>query len=146
GRPVELEPVGTSFRTWSRMLTEEAVRPERADELPLWADILLSSDVPLGTRALDPARDTNEYAGHTTVSLPAGVTEALLTSVPAAFHGRVNDVLLAGLALAVSRWRELRGVVAAGVLVDVEGHGREELAGADLSRTVGWFTSVHPVR
>jgi non-ribosomal peptide synthase protein (TIGR01720 family) len=31
--------------------------------------------------------------------------------------------------------------------VDVEGHGREPLtAGLDLSRTVGWLTSVHPVR
>jgi non-ribosomal peptide synthase protein (TIGR01720 family) len=33
------------------------------------------------------------------------------------------------------------------VLVDVEGHGREEIfAGIDLSRTVGWFTSLYPVR
>lgn len=33
------------------------------------------------------------------------------------------------------------------MLVDVEGHGREEdlAGGADLSRTVGWFTSVVPV-
>ena len=35
----------------------------------------------------------------------------------------------------------------AGVLVDVEGHGREEVsADIDLSRTVGWFTSLYPVR
>jgi len=33
------------------------------------------------------------------------------------------------------------------VLIDVEGHGREEvLADIDLSRTVGWFTSLFPVR
>ncbi|CAM5655801.1 Non-ribosomal peptide synthetase OS=Streptomyces rimosus subsp. rimosus (strain ATCC/ DSM 40260 / JCM 4667 / NRRL 2234) OX=1265868 GN=SRIM_034035 PE=4 SV=1 [Streptomyces rimosus subsp. rimosus] len=32
------------------------------------------------------------------------------------------------------------------MLVNVEGHGRHPVAGADLSRTVGWFTSVHPVR
>ncbi|MGJ3561975.1 hypothetical protein ACR6C2_42370 [Streptomyces sp. INA 01156] len=32
------------------------------------------------------------------------------------------------------------------VLVDVEGHGREELfADVDTSRTVGWFTTRHPV-
>jgi len=31
--------------------------------------------------------------------------------------------------------------------VDLEGHGREEfLSGVDLSRTVGWFTSLFPVR
>jgi nonribosomal peptide synthetase CepB len=33
------------------------------------------------------------------------------------------------------------------VLIDVEGHGRVPLRpGMDLSRTVGWFTGVHPVR
>ena len=31
--------------------------------------------------------------------------------------------------------------------IDLEGHGREEelVGGVDLSRTVGWFTSVYPV-
>ena len=33
------------------------------------------------------------------------------------------------------------------VLLDLEGHGREEVfADVDLSRTVGWFTSLFPVR
>ena len=33
------------------------------------------------------------------------------------------------------------------VLLDLEGHGREEIfADVDLSRTVGWFTSLFPVR
>ena len=75
--------------------------------------------------------------------LPAGQTVPLLTSVPAAFHGGINDVLLAGLAVAVAQWRGHGG----GVLVDVEGHGREQIAGdVDVSRTVGWFTNVVPVR
>lgn len=66
--------------------------------------------------------------------------------MPAAFGAGVNDVLLTALALAVADWR---GSPSGGsVLVDLEGHGREdELAGdADLSRTVGWFTTVVPVR
>src|SRR5690606_18831463 len=68
--------------------------------------------------------------------------------VPAAFHGRVNDVLLTGLALAVAEWRRERGTGdETAVLIDLEGHGREEVVpGVDLSRTVGWFTSIHPVR
>ena len=34
------------------------------------------------------------------------------------------------------------------VLLDLEGHGREEdvFGDVDLSRTVGWFTSLYPVR
>src|SRR5260370_42169628 len=67
---------------------------------------------------------------------------------PAAFQWGAGEVLLAGLAGAVAEWRQRRGQdPSAGLLVDVEGHGREPLGGlADLSRTVGWFTSVHPVR
>ena len=66
----------------------------------------------------------------------------MLRKVPAAYGTRINEVLLAALGMTLTRW-------AGGdrVLVDLEGHGREDLPGAevDLSRTVGWFTSLHPV-
>src|SRR5258706_603506 len=81
-------------------------------------------------------------AGTLTLELPAGATEALLTRVAAAFHGGINDVLLTGLVLAVLGWSRRRGEVGSAVLLDLEGHGREEIfADLDLSRTVGWFTS-----
>ncbi|MGW0811558.1 amino acid adenylation domain-containing protein, partial [Nonomuraea sp. NPDC002799] len=52
------------------------------------------------------------------------------------------------LAIAVARWRRRRGVTESSLLVRLEGHGREEtiVPGADLSRTMGWFTSMFPVR
>ena len=94
------------------------------------------------------ARDLSGGAGHLTLTLPAAVTGALLTRVPAAFHGGINDVLLTALCLAIARWcgRRGRGGGSA-VLLDLEGHGREEIfADVELSRTVGWFTSLLPVR
>ncbi|MGI5163448.1 amino acid adenylation domain-containing protein [Spirillospora sp. CA-253888] len=144
----EPEPVNTSFRRWAQRLTAEATGAEIRAQLPLWADTLRTPDPVLGSRALDPAADTFGTARHRTVTLPADVTGPLLTDVPAAFHGRVNDVLLTGLALAVAEWRRARGVAdETAVLVDLEGHGREEIVpGVDLSRTVGWFTAIHPVR
>ena len=83
--------------------------------------------------------------------LPADVTAPLLTTVPAAFHGRVNDVLLTALVVAVAGWRRRRAHgngTSNAVLIDLEGHGREQqlFEGVDLSRTVGWFTSLFPVR
>lgn len=86
--------------------------------------------------------------GTVRVDIPADVTDALLTAVPAAYHAGVNDGLLAGLAVAVARWRGRRGVEEPSTLVRLEGHGREEALapGADVSRTVGWFTSMFPVR
>ncbi|MFB7211621.1 amino acid adenylation domain-containing protein [Streptomyces sp. NPDC056255] len=76
------------------------------------------------------------------------MTQALLTALPAAFHGGVNDGLLTGLALALAQWRARRGITESSALIRLEGHGREEelVPGADLSRTVGWFTSMFPVR
>ncbi|MBO2451313.1 amino acid adenylation domain-containing protein [Actinomadura barringtoniae] len=142
------EPVATSFRRWAQRLNAEASDPARTAELPLWTDILTTPDPVLGERSLDPATDTFGTARHLTLDLPADVTGPLLTDVPAAFHGRVNDVLLTGLALAVAEWRRARGTTdEPAVLLDLEGHGREEIVpGVDLSRTVGWFTSIYPVR
>jgi non-ribosomal peptide synthase protein (TIGR01720 family) len=83
------------------------------------------------------------------LTLPESVTEPLLTKVPAAVRGGIEDVLLTGFALAVADWRRRRGLGAGTeVLVDVERHGRQIPQGEelDISRTVGWFTSLAPVR
>ncbi|MFC3730346.1 amino acid adenylation domain-containing protein, partial [Actinoplanes nipponensis] len=143
GRPPRLQPVGTSLRGWARRLTELAATPVRAAEAGWWQQVLRRDEPPLGSRPLDPGRDRYDTAGHLSVTLPAAVTEQVLTTVPALFHADVNDVLLAAFALAWARWRG-----GAGLLLDLEGHGREEhlVPGADLARTVGWFTNVYPVR
>ncbi|MEU1313457.1 amino acid adenylation domain-containing protein, partial [Streptomyces cinnamoneus] len=148
GRPVEPEPVGTSFRRWAQHLTAAAGEPERIRELPMWRDILSTPDPLLTERPLDPARDTLAGAGHLSVQLPASVTEPLLGKVPAAFRAGINDVLLTALSIAVGDWRRRLGRGdGSAVLVGLEGHGREEIvADVDLSRTVGWFTSLYPVR
>ena len=145
GRAPRLEPVGTSFRRWAQLLGAEASDPARVAELPLWTDILDTPDPLLGAGPLDRAVDGPQTVRHLTLRLPAADTEPLLTSVPAAFHAEVNDVLLTGLALAVSHWRR---TAEGPVLVELEGHGREQdlVEGVNLSRTVGWFTSLFPVR
>nr|WP_229719207.1 non-ribosomal peptide synthetase [Nocardia jinanensis] len=146
GATVALPPVGTSLRRWAHGLAAAAADPERVAELPYWQKIASTPDPLLGARAFDPAVDTNATVERFEVSLPADITEAVLTTVGARYHGGPNDALLAALALAVARWRGDGRSAAA--LVKLEGHGREEalVPGADLSRTVGWFTAVHPVR
>ncbi|MFH8342787.1 amino acid adenylation domain-containing protein [Streptomyces sp. AM6-12] len=143
GRTPELPAVGTSARRWAAALADEALSPEREAELTYWRDLLEASDPPLGTRAFDPKTDVWSTVDTVRVELPADVTEAVLTTLPAAFKGTGTDVLLAALALAVNRWGGDRST-----LVRLEGHGREEdiVPGADLSRTVGWFTSMYPAR
>ncbi len=68
-------------------------------------------------------------------------TRALLQEVPEAYHTQINDVLLTALAQAFAAWTGSRSL-----LIDLEGHGREAiLEEVDLSRTVGWFTTLFPV-
>jgi len=144
GRAPALEPAGTSFRRWSTALAET----DRTAELGLWTGMLAGADPVLTHRPLDPVEDVRSVRHHT-VRLCPERTEPLLTTVPAAFHAEVNDVLLTALALAVADWRRRQGRGdQSALLVALEGHGREEqaVANADLSRTVGWFTSIFPVR
>ncbi|MFF4732255.1 amino acid adenylation domain-containing protein [Streptomyces mirabilis] len=144
GRTPELPAVGTSARRWASALQAEALSPRREEELAYWHDVLETPDLPLGSRLFDPAVDVMSTVDTVRVDLPTGITEAVLTRLPAAFRGTATDVLLAALALAVDRWRGADG----STLVRLEGHGREEdvVPGADLSRTVGWFTSMYPAR
>ncbi|MEV7618363.1 amino acid adenylation domain-containing protein [Streptomyces sp. NPDC089799] len=148
GREPELPAVGTSVRRWTKALTDEAVSPGRVAELELWKSVVEGPDPLLGSRDIDPAVDVVSTVDHVWLNLPDWATEALLTDVPAAFRGGVNDGLLTALAVAVAKWRRARGIDESSLLVKLEGHGREEGAvpGADLSRTIGWFTSMFPVR
>jgi non-ribosomal peptide synthase protein (TIGR01720 family) len=138
----DLDAVPTSFRRWSELLHAEA--PRRRTELEHWSHVLGSgARLPLRT-PFDPERDRHGTNRVLTLRLPAEATEPLLTSLPARHDATITDVLLAALGRAVADWRGGGD----GVLVAVEGHGREEAAmpaPLDLSRTVGWFTSIYPV-
>ncbi|MEV7864469.1 condensation domain-containing protein, partial [Streptomyces hirsutus] len=148
GHPVTLTPTGTSFRRWSHLLTQDARSEARISELPQWEKLLQDPEPLLGRRELDPARDTLSTAASATWTLPTTTTAPLLTSLPTLYTCGVNDVLLTGLTLAFTQWRQTQGLEEHhSLLVDLEGHGRQEITpGIDLSRTVGWFTSIHPAR
>ncbi|MGX1304956.1 amino acid adenylation domain-containing protein/non-ribosomal peptide synthase protein (TIGR01720 family) [Streptomyces albogriseolus] len=98
-----------------------------------------------GARAALPAdlEGTNTYASQrsVTVRISPEDTDLLLRTLPETYRTRANDVLLAALGRVLCDWSGHERV-----LVDVEGHGREDLfADVDTSRTVGWFTTRHPV-
>ncbi|RVW08080.1 amino acid adenylation domain-containing protein [Prescottella agglutinans] len=148
---VDLPPVGTSLRRWAQLSDERARSGAFDDELGYWRSVTAPGTLEIGSRALDPATDTWATADTATVETTAEVAAPLLTEVPAAYHAGAGDVLVAALALALRRWRGGDGSDL-DVLVDLEGHGREEhlvrRAGTalDVSRTAGWFTTVYPVR
>ncbi|MFD9502564.1 amino acid adenylation domain-containing protein [Streptomyces sp. NPDC060035] len=147
GAPIELPPVGTSFRRWTELLGRAEFDTDRA----YFLRPLPGVDRPVGRRALSQA-DTVVRERTRTVSVGPEVTAALLGEIPAKFHAGVNDVLLTALAVALAQWRRDLGQDQTFAHIELEGHGREGrfVAGAagfepELSRTVGWFTTLYPV-
>nr|WP_314483498.1 non-ribosomal peptide synthase/polyketide synthase [uncultured Pseudomonas sp.] len=129
----------SAYQAWTARLSDAA--HARVDELALWQQQLAgaSSDLPqdraeAGLRSRD---------GRTLeLKLNHELTRHLLQVAPATYRTQVNDLLLTALARVICRWSGQ-----ASSLIQLEGHGREELfADLDLSRTVGWFTSLFPVQ
>ncbi|HEX6292209.1 MAG TPA: amino acid adenylation domain-containing protein [Herpetosiphonaceae bacterium] len=140
GQPVTLPPKTTSFKHWAERLHAYAQTPEAAQELDFWLTqsdryaVSLPVDDPVG-------ENTVASSGSVTVALSAEETAHLLHDVPGVYATQINDLLLTALVLSCADWLGERGL-----LLDLEGHGREDLFdGVDLSRTVGWFTSLFPV-
>jgi amino acid adenylation domain-containing protein/non-ribosomal peptide synthase protein (TIGR01720 family) len=130
----------TSFQHWAELVSEHARSTVLRNELPYWLAIGDHSPARL---PLDKAGGTNTIAEARTVSvsLNADDTRAVLQEVPVAYSTHINEVLLTALVRAFAPWTG-----SPSLLIDLEGHGREEIfEGVDLSRTVGWFTTIFPV-
>ncbi len=138
-RQLELPAKTTSWKRWAELLAAHARSPGLArEELPYW----LASTRPVPPLPIDREEgDGRAATASISVELGPEETRALLQEAPEAYRTQVNDLLLAALARAFAAW------TGEGTLrVDLEGHGREEIfPGVDLSRTVGWFTTLFPV-
>jgi mycobactin peptide synthetase MbtF len=144
-----LEAEYTTYREYGQILEQRSTSEEVTGQRRYWLDVLAGPDPMLGRRAPDPAVDT--WASLRQHNLITGVeeTRALLDRLEAA-GVELRDFLMSALTVTLTSWRVARGEsAAAGALIALEGHGREDaLLGeaVDTSATVGWFTSVFPVR
>jgi amino acid adenylation domain-containing protein/non-ribosomal peptide synthase protein (TIGR01720 family) len=140
GKTIQLPAKTTSFKDWARQLTEYAQSEVLKSELDYW---LSASYDTVDSLPVDYAQGVNTTASARTVTVLLDETEtlSLLQDVPKAYKTQINDILLTALVLVLSGWTNSESV-----LFNLEGHGREEiLDGIDLSRTVGWFTTIFPV-
>ncbi|MEH2135792.1 amino acid adenylation domain-containing protein [Nostoc sp.] len=142
GEAIKLPAKTTSFQYWSDRLVEYAQSDAIATELDYWLSESSFQVTPLPEDY--PASDDNTIASAASVSLALTEeqTRALLQDVPSVYNTQINDVLLTALVQSFAQWTGENSL-----LVDLEGHGREDLfEDVDLSRTVGWFTTLFPVR
>ncbi len=131
-------PTGAPLRAHAAALAARAQGPGRAAELGHWLDVLAPGADLVGEPV---GAGTVADTAVVTVTIPPAEATALLTVVPGSARTEVTEVLLAGLGLAVGRRRG-----AGDLLVDLERHGRDVHDDLDVSRTVGWFTALAPVR
>ncbi|MEU9000047.1 amino acid adenylation domain-containing protein [Streptomyces caniferus] len=140
GRDIGLPPKTTSYKEWIARLTQHAdAGPTRA-ELDYWAR---QTDPPVVPLPRDHDGDNTEVGARTVLAeLTHEETTTLVRDVHATHRADVHEVLLSALATACAPWTG-----PGSLLVDVEGHGREELFDdVDISRTIGWFTAMYPLR
>ncbi|WP_230116138.1 condensation domain-containing protein, partial [Stenotrophomonas lactitubi] len=141
GQSVSLPAKTSALRDWAARLQAYAHSESLREELSLWQAQLAGPTVALPVQRPQGAR-RNSDAETVSVRLDAERTRQLLQQAPSAYRTQVNDLLLTALARVISRWSEQPAA-----LIQLEGHGREDLFDdIDLSRTVGWFTSLYPVR
>ena len=139
GEALLLPPKTTSFKYWAERLTEYAREANLQSEANYWLSQARQSRHKLPVDNL--GANTVASARVITVSLSPAETHQLLQVVPAAAHAQINDLLLTALARSFARWMGSRRL-----LIDLEGHGREEISDEiDVTRTVGWFTAIFPV-
>ena len=141
GTGIALPPKTTSFKEWATRLEEYAESSTFERELDYWSDTVADG---LPTLPVELTDGVNDWASSEVVSveLDEESTAMLLKDAHQAYNTEINDLLVTACMRALMQWSGHNDMV-----IDLEGHGREDLiAGVDVSRTVGWFTTIFPVR
>jgi non-ribosomal peptide synthase protein (TIGR01720 family) len=138
GEAVQLSPKTFSFKQWSESLQDYACSEKLQQERDYWMRTSHYSRLPVDN---PNGANTVALAGTVSVALNGEETRALLQDVPSAYQTQINDVLLTALVQTFAEWTQEHFL-----LLDLEGHGREAIdKDIDVSRTVGWFTTIFPV-
>jgi amino acid adenylation domain-containing protein/non-ribosomal peptide synthase protein (TIGR01720 family) len=152
GEEVRLSAKTNSYQQWSDRLVQYAESATLEAEIGYWSELAGRHFEHL---SVDYVEGSNSYAMAESVMVSLGQeeTKSLLTEVPGVYHTQINDVLLTALGRTLCGWSGQERV-----LVEMEGHGRESLetedesaenggecGELDITRTVGWFTSIYPV-
>ncbi|EPL03311.1 non-ribosomal peptide synthetase [Pseudomonas sp. CF161] len=141
GQAVALQDKTSAVKDWAEQLQRHARSEALQQELAYWQEQL--QDVPATLPCDRPDGGLqNRHGRSLETRLDPHLTRQLLQDAPAAYRTQINDLLLTALARVLQRWTGYSSN-----LIQLEGHGREELFDhLDLTRTVGWFTSVFPVK
>ncbi|MDM5281496.1 amino acid adenylation domain-containing protein [Paenibacillus silvae] len=139
-QPIKFSNKTHSYQQWSQALKEYAKSKKMLEESNYWNQIERFECKPLPK---DSEVYTNTWGESQTVHIlfSEKETAAILKEIHHVYRTEINDILLTGLVLAIQQWSGINRC-----LISLEGHGREEIIkGMNITRTVGWFTSIFPV-
>ncbi|MFD1290957.1 amino acid adenylation domain-containing protein [Laceyella putida] len=141
GREIQLPEKTHSFQLWASKCKEAANSGIVLQERNYWKGLeaLAVEPLPKDLEGTGVSRMGQQQA--MTWQWDRERTTNLLTKAHQAYNTDMNDLLLAALCMTLKKWAGQERIA-----ILLEGHGREEIIpGIDLSRTVGWFTSMYPV-
>jgi non-ribosomal peptide synthase protein (TIGR01720 family) len=142
GEAVTLPMKTISMQRWIRALEENVSRETITEWKEYWSE--RASEVKKAELPRDFAAGENRHGNvrREAVEWSEEETRVLLQKAPRTDGAQLEEVLLMGVVEAVCEWSGQQEL-----LLELEGHGREEVIGElDMSRTVGFFTAVYPIR
>ncbi len=141
GNKIVLPSKTASFQQWAKELKGHADSESVYKNIQYWRDILNVSVPKLPRDYKISEIRKNKYREAVSITFTSDETNDLLKNIHNTYHTKIEDILLAGLGMALKSWNGNDKA-----LIALEGHGREELLqGLPIARTVGWFTSLYPV-
>lgn len=130
----------STFREWSHALYIYANQNSILDEKEYWSERAgIEFKIPVDFKEL--RNNTEGSKEKISFTLTSDETETLMSTLRATLGAKIHEVLLAAFIISLQKWSSVHQIK-----IDVEGHGRENIdPKLDLSRTVGWFTTLYPV-
>ena len=129
----------TSYKRWSEELAKFAGNKNIDLDKLYWKNLLQYKEVHY---PIDYSKGQNTYGSteDITLSMDRDSTKFLLTQIPKKHGVSIFDILILALLEVLSSWSKSKRI-----LLELEGHGREDIVNnIDLSRTIGWFTTIYP--
>ena len=141
-KKVKLPKKASSFKQWSERLKEYAQSDDLQKETEYWHKLSKYTNCSLPTDYQGGiSSNTIASRSHVCLTLDGEETQTLLKNIPSVYHTQINDILISALLQSFVKWTGNNYL-----LLHLEGHGREELfEDTDVSRTVGWFTTIFPL-
>ncbi|MCH5454748.1 amino acid adenylation domain-containing protein, partial [Bacillus toyonensis] len=137
---IRLQEKTSSYKDWASTLVKYANSEGLLKEIPYWNSL---NQIETGILPKDNIININKIKDANNVQLTLSLTETekLLRKTNLAYNTEINDIFMTALGMTLEKWTGRQKI-----LVSLEGHGREEInSQIDVTRTIGWFTSMFPV-